>query len=82
MSVTLQTADAVKPARPPGPSDVTTLTAAPRRAIASRYACLLTATANPGSAPWHHYGAAASSGKAAKEKGAARTAPCLGLEAC
>ena len=35
-SVTLHTADAVKPARPPGPSVVITFTAAPRRAIASR----------------------------------------------
>ncbi len=36
VSVTLHTADAVKPWRPPGPSVVTTFTAAPRRAIASR----------------------------------------------
>ena len=36
VSVTLVTADAVKPARPPGPSVVITFTAAPNRAIASR----------------------------------------------
>ena len=42
VSVTLHTAEAVKPRRPPGPSLVITFTAAPSRAIASRNASLFT----------------------------------------
>ena len=34
--IKMELAEAVKPQRPPGPSEVTTFTAAPRRAIASR----------------------------------------------
>jgi hypothetical protein len=41
-SVTLQTAEAVKPARPALPSVVTILTAVPRHAMASRYSRLAT----------------------------------------
>src|SRR5271165_3855433 len=46
-SVTLHTADAVKPPRPAGPSVVTTFTAAPRRAIASRYSWRSTVKSGP-----------------------------------
>src|ERR1700709_896602 len=46
VSVTLVTALAVKPARPPAPSVVITFTAAPRRAIASRQACFSTGTSH------------------------------------